>query len=133
MYPFIHQEEQGSTQEIYGKNVSVILDGTTCLAIILREWFTCHDVKDCIFACLPLKKWMLIIIYWWAKSYPVTDCMDEAEVDRHSVIDIYQWLHEVYTTHLLRDPPIVLGGQGVVVQVDESLFHHEPKVQYKAC
>ena len=54
--------------------------------------------------------------------------MDEAEVDRHSAIDIYQWLREVCSTRLLRDPPIVLGGQGVTVQVDESLFRHKPKV-----
>ena len=76
---------------------------------------------------LPLNKWMLII-YWWAKQYPVTDCIDEAEVDQRSAIDIYQWLREVCTTRLLRDPPIVLGGQGVIVQVDESLFRHKPKV-----
>ena len=50
--------------------------------------------------------------------------MDEAEVDRRSAIDIYQWLREVCTTRLVTDPPIVLGGQGVIVQVDESLFRH---------
>ena len=54
--------------------------------------------------------------------------MDEAEVDKRSAIDIYQWLREVCTTRLLRDPPIVVGGQGVIVQVDESLFCHQPKV-----
>ena len=64
----------------------------------------------------------MIIIYWWAKQYPVT------EVDRRSAINIYQWLRDVCTTRLVTDPPIVLGGQGVIVQVDESLFHHKPKV-----
>ena len=53
------------------------------------------------------------------------DCMDEAEVDKRSAIDIYQWLREVCTTRLLRDLPIVLGGQGVIVEVDESLFRHK--------
>ena len=58
----------------------------------------------------------------------MTDYIDEVEVDRHSAIDIYQWLRDVCTTRLLRDPLIVLGGQRVVVQVDESLFRHKLKV-----
>ena len=76
---------------------------------------------------LSLKKWLLII-YWWAKQYPVTNCRDEADVDQRTAVDTYQWLREVCSTRLLRDPPIVLGGQGVIVQVDESLFRHKPKV-----
>ena len=40
---------------------------------------------------------------------------------------IYQWLCEVCTTKLLQTP-IVLGGAGEVVQIDESLFRHKPKV-----
>ena len=76
---------------------------------------------------LSLKKWLLII-YWWAKQYPVTNCRDEADVDQCTAVDTYQWLREVCSTRLLRDPPIVLGGQGVIVQVDESLFRHKPKV-----
>ena len=42
-------------------------------------------------------------------------------------IDIYQWLQKVCSTKLLSSP-IVLGGPGVVVQIDESLFRHKPKV-----
>ena len=41
---------------------------------------------------------------------------------------MYQWLREVCSTRLLQDPPIVLGGQGAVLQIDESLFRHKPKV-----
>ena len=77
---------------------------------------------------LSLQKWMLVM-YWWARQYPVTDCKDEAEVDEHTAIDIYQWLREVCTTRLLSDPPIVLGGPGIVIQIDESLFRHKPKVK----
>ena len=53
--------------------------------------------------------------------------MEEADVDRRTAIDIYQWLREVCSTKLLSSP-IVLGGPGVVVQIDESLFQHKPKV-----
>ena len=68
-------------------------------------------------------------MHWWAWQYPVTDSHDEAEIDKHTAIDIYQWLREVCSSRLLQDPPIVLGGQGVIVQVDESLFRHKPKVK----
>ena len=42
-------------------------------------------------------------------------------------IDIYQWLCEVCTAKLLQTQ-IILGGPGVVIQIDESLFRHKPKV-----
>ena len=44
-------------------------------------------------------------------------------------IDIYQWLREVCSTALVNGPPIILGGQQTIVQIDESLFHHKPKVR----
>ena len=73
---------------------------------------------------LLLQKWM-IVIYWWARQYSVNNCKDEAEIDKHNAIDMYQWLREVCSARLLQDPPIVLGGQGAI---DESLFRHKPKV-----
>ena len=57
----------------------------------------------------------------------MTDAISDCKIDMRTGIDIYQWLREVYTTKLLQTP-IVLGGAGVVVQVDESLFRHKPKV-----
>ena len=51
----------------------------------------------------------------------------EAEIRQATAIDIYQWLREVCSTKLLATP-IQLGGTGVVVQIDESLFRHKPKV-----
>ena len=57
----------------------------------------------------------------------VTDFADEAEISEHTACDIYQWLREVSSTKLLQSP-VVLGGPGVVVQIDESQFRHKPKV-----
>ena len=51
-------------------------------------------------------------------SDPVTDA---TEVDKRTAIDAYQWLREI-STALLWTPQIVLGGPGVVVHNDESLF-----------
>ena len=75
---------------------------------------------------LTLQKW-LILIYWWSRQYPVTDAKDEAKVDLGTAIDVYRWLREVCSQRLI-DTPIQLGGPGVVVQIDESLFNHKPKV-----
>ena len=76
---------------------------------------------------LPLQKW-LILLYWWIRQYPVTDAAEEAQVSRETAINIYQWLREVCTTTLLTTP-ILLGGPQKVVQIDESLFRHKPKVR----
>ena len=76
---------------------------------------------------LTLKKWLLAL-YWWVREYPVTDMMEEAAVDKGTAMDIYRWLREVWSAKLLATP-IQLGDRGVIVQVDESLFRHKPKVR----
>ena len=76
---------------------------------------------------LPLQKWLLIL---WAREYLVSDAAEEAEISSRVAIDIYQWLREVCTAKLLQTQ-IILGGPGVVVQIDESLFRHKPKVGRK--
>ena len=75
---------------------------------------------------LSLQKWLLVI-YLWAREYPVTDVASEANISARVAVDMYQWLREVCTTSLLQTP-IVLGGPGKIVQIDESLFRHKPKV-----
>ena len=61
------------------------------------------------------------------RDYPVSDAAEEAHVGRDTAINVYQWLWEVCTTKLL-SMPIQLGAPGKVVQIDESLFRHKPKV-----
>ena len=60
-------------------------------------------------------------------EYAVTDAAKIAEVDENTAVDVYQWLREVCSTKLL-NTPILLGGPGVTVQIDESQFCHKPKV-----
>ena len=61
---------------------------------------------------------------------PVTTACKEAEVASETSIDVYQWLREVCSTKLIANP-IKLGGPGTVIQADESLFNHKPKVHKK--
>ena len=77
---------------------------------------------------LSLQKWLLLI-HFWLREYPVKDAASDIEVDKNTACDVYRWLREVCSTKLLATP-IILGGPGVIVQVDESLFRHKPKVIY---
>lgn len=71
----------------------------------------------------------MLLLFCWSREQPVTDASVDCEVTLKTAIDVYQWFREICTTHLLRHP-IVLGGPGVVVQIDESLFRHKPKVRF---
>ena len=75
---------------------------------------------------LSLQKWLLLL-HFWVKAYPVTDAATDIEIDKRTACDVYRWLREVCSTTLLGSL-VILGGSGVVVQVDESLFRHKPKV-----
>ena len=50
-------------------------------------------------------------------------------MSEHSAIDAYGWFRGVCSQRLINDGPPQLGGNGVIVQVDESSFSHKPKVQ----
>ena len=66
-------------------------------------------------------------MYLWVREYPIKDAQEEAEVAHETAVSVYKWLREVCSTKLLQNPT-VLGGPGIVVQIDESLFRHKPKV-----
>ena len=68
-------------------------------------------------------------MHWWAKEYPVTNAAEEVEVSNKTAIQVYAWLRDVCSYRLCNiDPPIKLGGQGIVVAIVESLFSHKVKV-----
>ena len=51
-----------------------------------------------------------------------------------TAIQCYQYLRDICSWRLTNvDSPLLLGGQGVVVQIDESLFRHKPKVKNRLC
>ena len=80
---------------------------------------------------LTLQLWF-VLLYWWVREYPVTAAAEEAKVGRDSAINVYQWLREVCSAKLLQTS-IQLGGPGKIVQIDESLFRHKPKVNKTVC
>ena len=42
-----------------------------------------------------------ILLYWWARQYPVSDAEEEAGVSNRMAIDAYQWLRETCIHKLL--------------------------------
>ena len=76
----------------------------------------------------PLKKW-LVLLHYWVREFPVTTATLDAETHKGSAINAYQWFREICSTALL-NTPIILGGTGKIVEIDESLFRHKPKVYH---
>ena len=77
---------------------------------------------------LSLRQWV-VLMYWWIHQYPVSDAAQEAEVQEKTAIQAYQYLRDICSWRLMSmDAPLLLGGAGVIVQIDESLFRHKPKV-----
>ena len=58
-------------------------------------------------------------MHFWLQ-FPVTTAPLDADINKSTAIDVYQWFREVCSTTLL-NTPIVLGGNGVIVEIDESL------------
>ena len=78
-------------------------------------------------SCHQLQQW-IVLMYWWARQYPVSDAAEGAEVDKKTAIQIYQYCRDICSWRLLNhDSPLMLGGPGVVLQIDESSFGHKPK------
>ena len=74
---------------------------------------------------IPLEKWLLSI-HHWASNSKVQLAADAIGISRTSVMQCNKFLREICSRKLCQ-VPIVLGGPGVVVQIDESLFSHKVK------
>lgn len=114
----------GSAMQLSSR--SDVSDGVRFRCPVCHKCATIRDGSFFSKSRLPLQKWA-ILMYWWARNYPVTDAAHEAEVTEATACAVYQWLREVCSTRLLHTT-IRLGGPGIVVQIDESLMSHKPKV-----
>ena len=70
-------------------------------------------------------------MHWWVRQYPVTQAAEEAKISEATAVQAYQYLRDICSWRLTNvDSPLLLGGPGVVIQIDESLFRHKPKVKH---
>ena len=76
---------------------------------------------------LSLKNW-LHVIYLWAVDTPLKTTVEAIGISARTTVNLYNFLRDVCSWKLLQQP-ILLGGPGVIVQIDKSLFKHKPKVK----
>ena len=74
---------------------------------------------------LPMSK-LLHCIYLWALETSIVSATAQLAVSVKTLVDFYNFLREVCSAALIRNP-VQLGGPGRIVQIDESLFAHKPK------
>ena len=63
----------------------------------------------------------LLLLHFWARDYPVTSVAEDVGIDSSTVCDVYQWNKTAPNTNFT-------WGSNSIVQIDESLFRHKPKV-----
>ena len=61
----------------------------------------------------------------------MSDTCEELKILEKTAIQAYQHFRHIHVCSwrlLTHDSPLMLGGPGIVVQIDASLFRHKPKV-----
>lgn len=100
---------------------SDILDGYTwrCpdhkgskLSIRHNSWFANHNLS---------LKVILSIAYLWCQDVPQNSVMSMLGIGSEAAVDWFQFCRDICSWYLLQNP-IVLGGNNVIVQIDESLI-----------
>ena len=75
---------------------------------------------------LSLRTW-LHTLYLWDVDTPNKTTAQALGISERVTVDAYNFIHDVCSWKLLQTP-IKLGGPGKIIQINESLFKHKPKV-----
>ena len=70
---------------------------------------------------LPYQKVVLFLYAWSRELSSIDYCKRELDIGHTTVVDWSNFIREVCAADLLANP-VVLGGPGITVEVDESLF-----------
>lgn len=69
---------------------------STCRkSVALREGTFFEKTK------ISLKQW-IVLLYWWAREYAVSDAAQEAEVEEKTAIQAYQYCRDICSWRLLK-------------------------------
>ena len=73
--------------------------------------------------------YMLYMVHSWATGRGVGEATTDVKIGKKMGINIYQWCRDICSWTLINSgSPILLGGPGAIVQIDESVFTHQGKV-----
>ena len=72
---------------------------------------------------LPLIK-LVDCIYWWSRQLKQSDVSVETGISVKSLIDWHNFIRDVCCQYLL-DHPVMMGGPGAVVEINESKFMYQ--------
>ena len=61
------------------------------------------------------------ISYWWARGMNVTNVMHETGHTKQTIVDWFNFHRDVCAQYFI-DNPVMLGGPGKIVEIDESKF-----------
>ena len=65
---------------------------------------------------------MLDIVFYWAyEEVTFKKSFREMNLGEHTFVDWRNYLRDICAEHLLRNPTVI-GGVGITVQIDESVF-----------
>ncbi|KAF7623379.1 hypothetical protein Mgra_00010282 [Meloidogyne graminicola] len=65
-------------------------------------------------------------IYAWAFEYTSGDfCERELQIDPHTTVDWNNYLRCVCIDHLSNNPTKLIGGENMIVEIDESFYETE--------
>lgn len=68
----------------------------------------------------------LFLIWKWANDDSQESSLREVNVSRSVILKFYSELRKLCGVYF-RHNPVFLGGEGIICQIDESLFRHKPK------
>ena len=69
------------------------------------------------------------MIHSWATNRAIGEAIiTDVKIGKKMGINIYQWCRDICSWTLTNGPPILLGGPGAIIQIDESVFTHQGKV-----
>ena len=69
---------------------------------------------------------ILEVCYRWICDFKQTQILDQVAISKKSLVKLISKLRNQCSEFLHRTP-VKLGGDGVIVQIDESLMRHKPK------
>ncbi|KCZ81098.1 hypothetical protein H312_01464 [Anncaliia algerae PRA339] len=74
---------------------------------------------------LPLAD-IFSVLFCWSQNKQVQTVVDDLKINKKTVIKIYANLRNLVANHI-DEERILLGGPGIVCQIDESCFSHRVK------